>query len=401
MPFHDPSKPAVRREMPSLEAYFANIVELSEDAIISVRLDQRIRLFNQGAEAIFGYTEAEVLGQGLEMLLPERFRAGHQAHAARFAASGERLRPMNARQTIYGRRRDGSEFPAEATITQFTVQGETVLTVRLRDITERQQAEAALRRAHGQLEERVIERTAALRTTVRDLQAEVQKRTAAEAQLRHLSIEFTLTEQRERQRIAQVLHDNLQQLLVAAQFRTSLVGRNPDLATLQDHTEKLRGLLQQAITASRSLTAELTPPPLQTEGLVPALEWLAQWMQDTHGLTVNLQVKAGNQPETEALKVLLFQAVRELLFNVVKHSGMREAAVAVTRTDELTHVVVTDTGQGFDPAHPQTTKIGGLGLASIRQRLEFLGGSFAIASAPGQGSQFTLTVPLRAGSSAP
>jgi len=149
MPFR--GKPTVRREVPFLEAYFANIVELSEDAIISVRLDQRIRLFNQGAEAIFGYTEAEVLGQFLDLLLPDRFRADHREHAARFAASGERLRPMNARQTIYGRRKDGTEFPAEATITQFTVQGETVLTVRLRDITARQQAEAALRASEQRL----------------------------------------------------------------------------------------------------------------------------------------------------------------------------------------------------------------------------------------------------------
>ena len=389
-----------KNPLPFLQAYFANIVALSEDAIISVGLDQRIRLFNQGAEVIFGYTEAEVRGLALDVLVPERSRAIHREHFARFAASDERRRPMNARQTIMGLRKDGTEFPAEATITQFTIAGETVLTVRLRDITANLKAEVALRQANEQLEHRVVERTAALQTTVQELQAEIDRRTAAEAKLRKLSVALTLAEQRERLRLAHILHDGLQQLLVAAQFRTTFLSRTPDPAAVQEHTDKLRELLTQALTASRSLTAELSPSVLQTGGLGPALEWLVQWMQQTHGLSVKLQMQTTEQPEAEALKVLLFQAVRELLFNVVKHAGVRQARVTVARSDEHLQVVVADQGQGFDPAHIPTASDGGLGLPSIRQRLEYLGGTLEMQSAPGQGSRFTLTVPLRPESTA-
>jgi PAS domain S-box-containing protein len=133
-------------DLPFLQAYFANIVELSEDAIISIDVHHHIRLFNKGAEAIFGYQAAEMVGRPLDVLLPPQSLAKHRAHVIRFAASADALRPMNERGTIVGVRKDGSEFPAEATIAKFTVKGETVLSVRLRDITQRKQAEAGLHR---------------------------------------------------------------------------------------------------------------------------------------------------------------------------------------------------------------------------------------------------------------
>ena len=133
-------------DLPFLQAYFANIVELSEDAIISIDVHHRIRLFNQGAEAIFGYRAAEMIDRPLDLLLPPGFSKSHRAHVTRFAASGDTLRPMNERGAIVGVRKDGTEFPAEATISKFTVKGETVLSVRLRDITQRTQAEAGLQR---------------------------------------------------------------------------------------------------------------------------------------------------------------------------------------------------------------------------------------------------------------
>ena len=139
-----PAKPET--DVPFLQAYFANIVELSEDAIISVDVHHRVRLFNKGAEAIFGYQAAEVVGRPLDVLLPSRFLVSHRTHVTRFAASADALRPMNERGTIVGVRKDGSEFPAEATISKFSVKGETVMSVRLRDITQRKQAEAGLQR---------------------------------------------------------------------------------------------------------------------------------------------------------------------------------------------------------------------------------------------------------------
>lgn len=122
----------------------AGILQLCEEAVISVDETQRIRLFNRGAEKIFGYASGEVLGQPLDMLLPARFREAHRQHIRGFTPSPEGARTMRGRPEVAGRRKDGSEFPAEASISKLELRGEKILTVMLRDITERQRMEAAL-----------------------------------------------------------------------------------------------------------------------------------------------------------------------------------------------------------------------------------------------------------------
>lgn len=125
--------------------HFGGIVQISEDAIMTIDEAQRITLFNPGAEKIFGHSAAEVLGKSINILLPDRYRRMHEAHVRGFSESPDQLRPMNRRGMIYGRRQDGSEFPAEASISKFESGGEKIMTVRLRDISERVAAEEGLR----------------------------------------------------------------------------------------------------------------------------------------------------------------------------------------------------------------------------------------------------------------
>jgi PAS domain S-box-containing protein len=129
------------------QARFAGILDIADDAIISVNDDQHIQLFNQGAERIFGYTAEEVLGRPLEMLLPSRFLDVHRQHIRGFAQSADTARRMGERRQIFGRRKDGTEFPAEASISQLQSGGETVFTVILRDTTERQSLQTQLLQA--------------------------------------------------------------------------------------------------------------------------------------------------------------------------------------------------------------------------------------------------------------
>ncbi|MCC7153494.1 MAG: PAS domain S-box protein [Bryobacterales bacterium] len=131
------------------EARFAGIVRLSEDAIISIDEDQRITLFSAGAERIFGYRAGEALGQPVDMLIPERYRQAHRQHVAGFKSAGDALRPMNERGEIHGIRKDGTEFPAQASISKFAVGKETILTVRLRDMTDMLQTAGALRKSEA------------------------------------------------------------------------------------------------------------------------------------------------------------------------------------------------------------------------------------------------------------
>ncbi len=212
-------------------------------------------------------------------------------------------------------------------------------------------------------------------------------------QVQTLAGDLTEVEQRERDRLSTLLHDGLQQMLAAARIRVDVLAR-ADPSRVPDICADVLRILSGAIALSRSLAIELNPPILQTAGLVPAFEWLAAWMQTTHALTVTFSAGIVGAPLNETARVLIFQAVRELLFNVVKHAGVNEASVTVDKADGMLRIVVADAGHGFEPAGLRM--IGsGLGLSTIRQRLWYLGGTFHIASAIGQGSRFTLTVPLQ------
>ncbi|MCE5326355.1 MAG: PAS domain-containing protein [Planctomycetaceae bacterium] len=250
------------------------------------------------------------------------------------------------------------------------------------DITARKQAQEALREAKEDLERRVDERTAQLQHRSRQLAA--------------LASELALTEQRERRRLAQVLHDGLQQLLVGAKFHLGPLERSAD-PVARKTAARVNELLIESIDTSRSLTAELSPPILYEGGLVAAMEWLARWMQEKHGLAVNLDAEELITDVGEDIAVLLFQATRELLFNVVKHAGTESADVNVTQFADSIRITVSDQGRGFDSKviETRTGRTGGFGLFSIAERLGLLGGKMEVDSAPGRGSHFTLTAPVK------
>jgi PAS domain S-box-containing protein len=301
---------------------------------------------------------------------------------------------------------DGNPIPPEAYPIQRVLRGETVPSMEFQRLTPDGRRRtllhnvAPLRNAEGRLVGAVAisteitaqkEKEAELRHARDDLEERVRARTA---DLQRLTSELAVAEQRERQRLAAVLHDTLQQLLVGSRFKLQHLDHAPDLAAVHGISRELMTLLGQALAACRSLTAELSPALLHTQGLVAAFHWLATWMQKTHSLNVEVQVHDPVPAFGEPTRVLVFQSVRELLFNVVKHAEVDRAKLEVRIRDDAVQVTVSDDGVGFDPANIQPVGIGGLGLPSIRQRLEYLGGALRIASARGQGSRFTVWVPL-------
>jgi PAS domain S-box-containing protein len=251
------------------------------------------------------------------------------------------------------------------------------------DVTKLKQSEDALKRARDELEERVARRT-----------AELDQRNK---QLARLTSELTIAEQRERRRLAEVLHDHLQQLLAGARLNLEMAVQ--ENASTQDSALKTGyDLVIQSLETSRTLSVELSPPVLYMHGLAEAFKWLARWMTKAHNLQVDLHAEQQADPPQEELKILLFQSVRELLFNVVKHAGTTAARLEMRRQDERIVIVVSDAGSGFDPEGlwgNDRSSDKAYGLFNIRERLMLLDGTFGIVSRPSGGTTVTLTAPLQ------
>jgi PAS domain S-box-containing protein len=244
------------------------------------------------------------------------------------------------------------------------------------DITERKHSEDMLERR------------------VRDRTAELQIRNT---QLRRLASDLILAEQRVRETVAKTLHDHFQQLLFSASVTLDrAVMRNPagDQGAL---VQEARTYLHEALEASRTLSVDLFSPRLHDSGLPAALEWLAKRTEQQYRVAVNVSVDAKANPEAKDVRTLVFESVRELLFNAVKHAQVDQVDINLALGPGRTIVVrVTDHGVGFDPAtvlHQENHV--GLGLFSIQERLALLGGRLDIQSAPGKGAQFSLTIPRR------
>jgi PAS domain S-box-containing protein len=211
-------------------------------------------------------------------------------------------------------------------------------------------------------------------------------------QLRRLASELSLSEERERRRVAVELHDGVGQLL--ALIKIKLAGQRE--AGEDGGLLEVLALVDQAIAQTRSLTFELSPLVLHELGFEAALEWLAAQLRDQLKIEVEFRDDGLEKVLSEELQVALFQAARELLHNVAKHAQASRVTVSVQREDGQMRVSVADDGVGFNPVE-QAQRRGtqrGFGLFSIRERLRHLGGRAEITSAPGRGTQVSLSAPL-------
>jgi signal transduction histidine kinase len=255
----------------------------------------------------------------------------------------------------------------------------------LLDVHEHKCAEIELRSTRDALRRRARVRGEALRRR--------------DEQLARLATELTLVEQQQRERLAAVLHDELQQLLIGAQCGLEELLQRGEPATRQGVEQRLADLVARALAVSRTLVAELNPAVLQEPRLLDMLQWLARWMRDAHGLSVQVSVAPNCVLERDDLRALLFLSVREALVNVVKHAGVKEAELSAEVQGSRLVVEVVDHGKGFSAAadHARVAHLDGhFGLASIHERVRLVGGAFALASQPGQGTRLTIEVPLDA-----
>ncbi|KAF0216927.1 MAG: PAS domain-containing sensor histidine [Geobacteraceae bacterium] len=218
---------------------------------------------------------------------------------------------------------------------------------------------------------------------------------ANQQQLASLAAELSLAEERERRRFASELHDQVGQTLAFTRIKlNSLAGTSPSDSF--GPIMEIRDAVDQAIQEVRSLMFQISPPVLYEIGLESAIKWLCDWCREKYGF--NVEFTDDNSPKPLAVEVrgTLFQAVRELLINSVKHAQTKNALISIKKISGKLVVNVEDAGVGFDVSTVLQGQVekGGFGLFNIRQRIDHLGGEFEIASEIGRGTRVTILIPL-------
>jgi two-component system sensor kinase len=340
----------------------SGIIHSAMDAIITIDEEQRIVLFNEAAEEIFGCPAGEAVGSALDRFIPERFRAVHRRHVEEFGRTGTTARRMGTRLELFGLRANGEEFPIDASISQIAVDGKKFFTVILRDVSRRQRAEAALVRSY--------------------------------AELRELSATMNEVREAERTRIARELHDELAQWLTALRMDVAwLASRLPrEQAPLLERTEKMKSVVDTTVGAVRRIAADLRPVMLDDLGLVPAIEGLLHDLSQRTGIVVSLEPDHGSLAPGEPVATAVYRIVQEALTNVARHAEATEVQVTMNREGEMLVVRVRDNGKGFDMALTAQRK--SYGLLGIRERAYTLGGSARVARAAGGGTLVEIEIPM-------
>ncbi|MFN3623080.1 MAG: PAS domain S-box protein [Hyphomicrobium sp.] len=403
---NDPPPTDTQAELKLAESQMSTILAIAADAIISLNDQMRIMVFNEGASSMFGYTKDEIIGQPLDVLIPERFRGAHHAHVASFANSPVAARRMGERQEIFARRKDGTEFPAEASIAKQDIDGHPIFMVVVRDVTERKRAQAELAKANSELEQRVAERT-------RELEAEIGRREAAQAaliQAQRMEAFGQLT--------GGVAHD-FNNLLTIITGNLELLGNAADQVASRtlvkraaDAADMGAALTKRLLTFARR--RRLSPQVLDLNELVLGLmEILKRSIGEPITLTTML---AGNLWKTKVDASEVENAILNLAINArdaMPHGG---ALIVETRNvagsdlpfdgggREFVLLSVSDTGQGMPPevlerafepffSTKEPGRGTGLGLSTVYGFAEQSGGHASIESILGRGTTVALYLP--------
>jgi PAS domain S-box-containing protein len=340
------------------EELFRNLTERSLAAIFIVQ-DGKFRYINTSAIAYAGYTAEELIGRDSDIIVHPDDREMVK-EKAREIMQGEDSAPYEFRMvTKEGRTRFILQI-----VSPIQYNGKPAILGNAIDMTERKRAEERLH--------------------------------LYQEQLRSLASELSVTEERERRRLATDLHDSISQILAISKLKLDLLRNGTTSAAATRDLDEISELIDQALQHTRSLTFELSPPVLYELGLEAALESLVERMQQMHGLRIEFVDDEHPKALSEDLAAFCFRAVQELLINVVKHARAKTATVSTGKYGDKVRIIVADDGVGFvsDDTFANVDGRTGFGLFSISERLRHLGGSLEFHSKPGQGTRATLLAPL-------
>jgi PAS domain S-box-containing protein len=357
----------------------ADIIDGMVDGVTIIDMSGKIITINKSTIQQHGYTAEEVIGKTPAEIFVDERDIPKFHDAMKRLIGGEEIRGHE----YLAKRKDGTTFPVGVNLSPLNdIGGKTVAIIAVhRDITDRKRAEQTLQRAHDELEVRVKKRTAEL--------ARLNKR------LRSLASELSLAEEHARRRMAINIHDHVSQKLAISKMKLESLAELVRSSKVAKDLQEISDLVAQTIKSTRSLTFELSPPVLYELGFEPALEWLAKQVRQQHGLLTEFTDDGRAKPLDDDVRILLFQAVRELLVNVIKHSKAKNVSVSARRLDREVQISVEDDGIGMDTSMVSADhSANGFGLFSIHQRLGHIGGHLDIESEPGKGTCISLVVPI-------
>jgi PAS domain S-box-containing protein len=329
------------------------VVNTTTDAIISIDHDGRIKLFNPGAERIFRRSRESMLGQSVEVLLPERFRAAHLGQRRFFAETGVSSRMMGLGM-VKGLRSDGLEVDLEVTISQIAIRQKKMMIANLRDVSARVRADAAFQETRA----RLSDLTQRLMTQERVLV----------------------------KRLAQSLHDQLGQTLAALRMahETQVDLQPQELSPAMDRLQGQIGtLIGQAIRQVRQVLMDLRPPLLEEQGLAAALD---NELRNRSLTQPEIDISIHVQPDVAVLRwpteveYAAFMVAREAVENSFRHSGASSVAVRLTGSPSSLDLHVTDNGGGMKVDKP--ARSGHLGILGMHERAQAIGAT--VTMSPGE-----------------
>ena len=353
-------------------------------AIFTTDADGIINSWHGGAAEVFGWSEAEILGQMCDVTFTPEDRAAGVPQGEQETARREGIAP----DIRWHLRKDGSRVfinGAMHALRDGKVNGFLKIG---RDMTAQHQAEEALRENQKKLQ--LLNET---------LEHKVQEKTL---EVRQLASDVIKAALQERQRISRVLHDDFQQRIHAIRMQLSFLRDELPSENISARKEvsDIEEELADILGITRDLSIDLSPPILPGEGLAHAIGWLTTRMREKYGMPIELQANGPFVISNEDIHAFLFNSIRELLFNVVKHAVASQAVVAMAWLNHGLRIEVRDDGKGF-PDNVSEEEVGkqddlprSLGLPTIRHQLGLIGGSLEINSKPGAGTQVILIVPV-------
>lgn len=350
------------------EEMLRGIFDYAPDTMVVVNRAGRIERVNSQVERMFGYSRGELLGQAVEILLPERFRLRHAEHRADYMADPH-LRPMGGGLALYGRRKDGSEFPVEIMLSPVETGSSSLVIAVIRDISSRKQAAEALRRR--------------------------------EEELRALTASLLSIQDEERRRIARELHDGTAQNLAGLTMSLSLLMNSPEAERDEQLRRRLSdslALAEQCSREVRNLSYLLHPPLLDDLGLASALRSFIAGFSQRTGIRVEIELPPDLARLGTEIETTLFRIVQEGLANVHRHSGSQRAAIRISLSESQVTLELNDEGPGrkrnANEGRNHNEAPLGVGIPGMRERARQLGGEMQIHF-DDCGATVKVTLPLR------